>query len=137
MDLRVMRSARGDATERDFGFCQAVRTGPFVHASGMTGRGGDGEIVGVGDPYAQAVQALVNLGRALSDCDAALTDVVRTRIYLTNPAHIPAIAKAHGETFSDIRPAATLLVVAGLFEAELLVEIEADVIVAEDLMGPA
>ena len=124
--MTVERHGSGVEYEASVGYSRVVRAGSNVWVAGCTAIMEDGMIAGPGDPYVQAQQTLRNLEDALAKVGARLEDVVRTRMFVTDISQWEAVARAHGEVFSDIRPVTSMLEISALIDPRMLVEIEAD-----------
>jgi enamine deaminase RidA (YjgF/YER057c/UK114 family) len=121
----------GTEWEDAVGYSRAVRAGDKIHVSGTTGTDDSGELVGVGDPYAQTAQAIENIDSALEEAGAELADVVRTRMYVTDVGQWEAIGRTHREALESIRPTTTMLQIDRLIEPKMCIEIEAGALVAD------
>jgi enamine deaminase RidA (YjgF/YER057c/UK114 family) len=121
--MTIERFGSGGRWEESYGYSRAVRAGDRLLTAGCTATV-DGVVTGVGDPHAQALTAFGIALDALGEAGATVADVVRTRMYITNRAHVDRVGRAHGSVFGEVRPAATLIIVAGLLDPAMLVEVE-------------
>lgn len=119
----------GTSWEGTVGYSRAVRVDGRIYVSGTTATNASGGLVGVDDAYRQTIQIIDNIERALSELEASLEDVVRTRLYVTDIEQWKVVGRAHGERFGDIRPAATMVEVSGLVDPAMLVEMDATAVV--------
>ena len=120
------RYSSGTQWEPVIGYSRAVRVGDRIYVTGTTATDENGEIVGVDDGYAQTVQTIRNIERALQALDASLKNVVRTRMFVTDISRWEEYGRAHGEFFREVMPATTMVEVSKLIDPRMLIEIEAD-----------
>ena len=130
--MQRKRISSGTTWESDVGYSRAIRVGNLIYVSGTTATDADGYVVAVGDPYGQTRYIFQKIAGALAEINASLSDVVRTRMYVTDMSAWADIGRAHGEFFGDIRPAATMVEVSGLIDPDHLVEIEVDAVTDDE-----
>lgn len=128
--MEFQRAFSGAPWEDKAGYCRAIRAGDRIHVSGTAPVGDAGEVVAPEDPKAQAERCWEIVEAALKELGAGLSDVVRTRMYVTDIAAWEAFAEVHGKVFGDHPPATTMVEVAGLIDPEMLIEVEAEAAVA-------
>jgi enamine deaminase RidA (YjgF/YER057c/UK114 family) len=116
----------GTKWESVVGYSRAIKVGERIYVTGTTATDESGAIVAPGDAYAQTVQAIRNIERALKALDAGLENVVRTRMFVTDISRWEEYGKAHGEFFSEVMPCATMVEIAKLVDPDMLIEIEVD-----------
>ncbi len=116
----------GQKWEKIVGYSRAVKVGDRIYVTGTTATDENGNIVGENDAYAQTVQVIKNIKKALNALDATLENVVRTRMFVTDISRWEEYGKAHGEFFGEIMPATTMVEVSSLIDPKMLIEIEAD-----------
>ena len=120
------RFSSGVKWESIVGYSRAVRVGDRIYVTGTTATDENSEVVGLGDAYAQTVQAIKNIERALNALNGRLEDVVRTRMFVTDISRWEEYGRAHGEFFAETMPATTMIEVSKLIDPRMLIEIEVD-----------
>jgi enamine deaminase RidA (YjgF/YER057c/UK114 family) len=124
--MDIQRIAGRAPWEGVYGYCRVVLAGPWALTAGTTATGSEGEVLHPGDPYRQALAAFGIALKALAGAGVRREQVIRTRMYVTDRAHQPAVGRAHLELFVAVRPVATMVVVAGLADPGHLVEVEVE-----------
>ena len=127
--MKIERHSSGAPWEPVVGYSRAIRAGDRILVSGTTATLPDGTLTGVGDAAAQAQQCLANIEAALAALGGRMTDVVRTRIYVTDIGDWERVGRIHGRIFADSRPVTSMVEVSGLIHEDMLVEIEAEAVV--------
>lgn len=131
-EFRRSNVQSGAPWETRVGYSRAVRTGRFIAVSGSAAIDADGQLVGEGDMYAQAKQCIAVIGTALESAGGRLSDVVRTRTFVTDIERWDEVGRAHHEAFGEVMPATSMVEVSRLIDPRMLVEIEADAIIGDD-----
>lgn len=124
--MKIQRAYSGAPWEPRVGYCRALRAGPHVWVTGTVSVTPEGVLHAPGDPYEQTLRCFRIIEDALAAVDARISDVVRTRMFVTDISQWEDIGRAHGEVFADHPPTTTMVQVAALMEPGMLVEIEAD-----------
>ena len=133
--MTLKRVSSGAPWESKVGYCRATSHGGHIAVSGTAAVGEDGEVVGIGNPYAQAKRCLEILIRALDELGASASDVTRTRMFVTNIEDWAEIGRAHAEVFGESPPATSMVEVSRLIHPDMVVEIEADAVIASQGSG--
>lgn len=128
---KTRRAFSGAPWEKSVGYCRALRKGPHVWVTGTVALDESGNPFGVGDPEAQARRCLKIIETALAEIDVQMSDIVRTRMFVTDISHFEAFGRAHGDVFRDHPPCTTMIEVSRFVSPEFLIEIEADAFVSE------
>ena len=131
-EFRRRNLQSGAPWETKVAYSRAVRVGRFIAVSGSAAIDENGQLVGDGDMYAQTKRCIEVLATALERAGAGLSDVVRTRIFVTDIERWDEAGRAHQEAFGDVMPATSMVEVARLIDPRMLVEIEADAIIGDD-----
>ena len=129
--MNVGRAFTGAPWEKQVGYCRALRAGDHIYVTGTAPVAEDGQVFAPGDGYAQAKRCLEIIGKALDELGAGMSDVVRTRMFVTDISRWAEFGRAHREFFADHPPATSLVEVSSLIDPVMLIEIEADAVCPE------